>query len=125
MCEVALVDPEFRTVRKLVQPADVYWSHVQRETVGDMYRHMIQNGGGGTGGMYTLAVSNARWKGTWPDRSIWVDMFSLRQGTSDFNVRATVELIRDIGHVDATANDGYFQRSFWSVTAMDFCMFSQ
>ena len=50
MCEVALVDPKFKTVRKLVQPARVFWSHVQRETVRDMYRHMIKNGGGGTGG---------------------------------------------------------------------------
>ena len=47
MCEVALVDPKFKTVRKLVQPARVFWSHVQRETVGKMYRNMIQNGGGG------------------------------------------------------------------------------
>ena len=108
MCEVALIDPHFKKVRKLVQPANVFWSHAQRETVGSMYRHMIVNGGG-RGAWW--ARSDARHRGDWPTNSIWVDMFSLRQGTSDFNVRATVELIKKIGAVDATGNDGYFQRS--------------
>ena len=39
-------------------------------------------------------------------------MFSLRQCVSDFHVNATLELIRDIGFVDATANEDYFTRSF-------------
>jgi hypothetical protein len=112
MCEVALIDPEFTTVRELVQPADVFWSHVQRETVGDMYRNMIGNGGGGKYNSRAAAAYYAAQEGVWPSNFIWVDMFSLRQGTSDFNVRATVELIRDISFVDATANGGYFERSF-------------
>ena len=39
-------------------------------------------------------------------------MFSLRQRTSDFHVKATLELIGEIGSVVATANDGYFTRAF-------------
>lgn len=121
MCEVALIDPEFKTVREFVQPADVFWSHVQRETVRGMYKNMIGNGGGGKNSFWTQSdggdIFDAANEGVWPgsvrkNKFIWVDMFSLRQGTSDFDVRATVELIRDIGVVDATANDGYFERSF-------------
>jgi hypothetical protein len=110
MCEVALIHPDFRAVRELVQAVDVFWSHVQQETVGNMCTHMIENGGGGENS-YNAVYAAAR-QGVWPKNHIWVDMFSLRQGTCDFDVHATVELIRDIGVVEAMANDGYFKRSF-------------
>jgi len=103
MCEAVLIHPKFKRAREYVGEADVFWSHVQCESVKSTFRHMIHI----RGDHYT------RFFGDWPEDIVWLDMFSLRQRAwDDFNVDATLELIRDIGVVDATANDGYFTRSF-------------
>jgi hypothetical protein len=63
MCEVALVDPRFAEARGHVKPAETFWSHVQQETVGKMFKTMIEKGGGGLSPQRRLSDAKAgvRW----------------------------------------------------------------
>jgi hypothetical protein len=147
MCEVALVDPRFEKARALVKKATTFWSHVQAEPVKKMFENLIRyQGGQGCDDeanmrgppspqedgellprelrvenfyhdAFAKRMGDAK-KGLWLDNATWVDMFSLRQGRSDFHIPATIELIQDIGYVTATITGAsetepeYFQRSF-------------
>jgi hypothetical protein len=123
MCEVVMVEESFRKMRPFVTRAAVFWSHAQAETVETMLVNianayvMLEEAGDPD---FTVGLDRPTAKshfavGHWNKvvgQALWLDLFSLRQGQSDFHVAATLELIQDMGDVGATVNDGYLTRSF-------------
>jgi hypothetical protein len=112
MCEVVLIDKDFAGIRETVGIASTFWSHVQAETLDRLLLNMAH-------GLQIAQGWVVRWGGLATrfarelEDTVWLDMVSLRQGTSgDFHVAATLELIESIGRVDATANGGYLGRAF-------------
>ena len=85
--------------------ATVFWSHVQLESVNKLFTNLIENGGGGDDQGAAFRKTEAKEKGIWPKKSVWLDMFSLRQNAQggDFDAAEMLELIGSIGHVSATA----------------------
>ena len=111
LCEVVLVDERFKELRPKVGVANVFWSHLQKESV---VPHTGQNMS--TLGSLEKWIQSASRESTHPNmKFIWLDYFSLRQAqTGDFDSSAVIELMRGMVAFVACIDPHleYTQRSF-------------
>lgn len=106
LCEVVLVnqEPDWVRLRKHVNLASVFWSHIQGEAAV-------------VGPESTLSSMNAylNWKVKGGEATyIWTDYFCLRQNRQDFNPEVVIEAVHRIGKLVACmdAERTYLKRSF-------------
>lgn len=118
VCEIILLEPEFQHLRQYIGIANVFWSHIQKESfLGDVSTYHCTNTNNETATVLALDRVHNSIGDRLPCKDscfFWLDYFSRRQCQSDLNVDCIIKLIKDIGTVVAAVDTKfeYFKESF-------------
>jgi len=111
VCEIILMEPEFQHLRQYVGIANVYWSHIQRESfLGSFSTSHNQNVKEERSTLGLLNSAHFKFGLHLPPKDqcfCWIDYFCVRQCESDFDVGCTIELITEIGIVVAAVDQNF------------------